>query len=383
MDSLENFILKKKEEIKEIKGNKRWLRQSELEKQKEKEIETFYEKEVKRKKLEEYERLKELSESLFSNNKKNSGRKENENGETDVPLSNRQIIRGLRQLKEPIRLFGETDIQRYNRFKDLKLNKNELKITEQNVFGDVLRGRIKDNPRDLIEEEEFKERTKKKNNLHNGKEKEEKAEKVEKERAEENGDTMGKSEDVEKDEKTEEGKNEEKGCLKKEEAVEHNEKCESKENVIYKWIKSTMKEWSEEIEQINDNSKKIKQATYLQTHKDLKPLEKRLKKKTLEPDVLDKMFNVIDACEKRNFRAAHDAYMLLAIGNAAWPMGVTMVGIHERAGRSRIFTSEVAHILNDETTRKYIQMIKRLLSFCQRKYCTNPSEAVKISTIHI
>ncbi|ETW46133.1 pre-mRNA-splicing factor 18 [Plasmodium falciparum MaliPS096_E11] len=51
--------------------------------------------------------------------------------------------------------------------------------------------------------------------------------------------------------------------------------------------------------------------------------------------------------------------MLLAIGNAAWPMGVTMVGIHERAGRSKIYASEVAHILNDETTRKYIQMIKR------------------------
>lgn len=380
MDSLENFILKKKEEIKEIKGKKRWLRQSELEKQKEKEIEAFYEKEVKRKKIEEYERLKELSESLFSNKKKNSGKKDNENGETDVPLSNRQIIRGLRQLKEPIRLFGETDIQRYNRFKDLKLNKNELKKTEQNVFGDVLRGRIKDNPRDLIEEEEFKERTKKKNNLYIGKEKEEK---VEKEKTEETGDILKKPGNVEKDEKTEEGKNEEKKCLKKEEMVEQNEKCESKENAIYKWIKSTMKEWSEEIEQINDNTKKIKQATYLQTHKDLKPLEKKLKKKTLEPDVLDKMFNVIDACKKRKFRAAHDAYMLLAIGNAAWPMGVTMVGIHERAGRSRIFTSEVAHILNDETTRKYIQMIKRLLSFCQRKYCNNPSEAVKISTIHI
>lgn len=31
--------------------------------------------------------------------------------------------------------------------------------------------------------------------------------------------------------------------------------------------------------------------------------------------------------------------MELAIGNAPWPMGVTMVGIHERSGRSRIFSS--------------------------------------------
>jgi len=35
-------------------------------------------------------------------------------------------------------------------------------------------------------------------------------------------------------------------------------------------------------------------------------------------------------------------------------MGVTMVGIHERAGRSKIFSSNIAHVLNDETSRKYL-----------------------------
>jgi hypothetical protein len=30
-------------------------------------------------------------------------------------------------------------------------------------------------------------------------------------------------------------------------------------------------------------------------------------------------------------------------------MGVTMVGIHERTGRAKIFSSQIAHILNDET----------------------------------
>jgi len=29
----------------------------------------------------------------------------------------------------------------------------------------------------------------------------------------------------------------------------------------------------------------------------------------------------------------------VAIGNAPWPIGVTMVGIHERSGRARIFSS--------------------------------------------
>lgn len=39
---------------------------------------------------------------------------------------------------------------------------------------------------------------------------------------------------------------------------------------------------------------------------------------------------------------ANSNYMDLAIGNAPWPIGVTMVGIHERSGRAKIFTSQIA-----------------------------------------
>ena len=45
----------------------------------------------------------------------------------------------------------------------------------------------------------------------------------------------------------------------------------------------------------------------------------------------------------------------MAIGNAPWPIGVTMVGIHARTGREKISARNVAHVLNDEIQRKYIQ----------------------------
>lgn len=38
----------------------------------------------------------------------------------------------------------------------------------------------------------------------------------------------------------------------------------------------------------------------------------------------------------------------LAIGRAAWPIGVTMVGIHARSGRAKIESSKVAHVMNSE-----------------------------------
>lgn len=56
------------------------------------------------------------------------------------------------------------------------------------------------------------------------------------------------------------------------------------------------------------------------------------------------------------FPQANDAYLSMAIGNAPWPIGVTMVGIHARTGREKIFSQQIAHVLNDETQRKYIQV---------------------------
>lgn len=46
--------------------------------------------------------------------------------------------------------------------------------------------------------------------------------------------------------------------------------------------------------------------------------------------------------KERNYVDANHAYLSIAIGNAAWPIGVTMVGIHERSAREKIFTNQVA-----------------------------------------
>jgi len=52
------------------------------------------------------------------------------------------------------------------------------------------------------------------------------------------------------------------------------------------------------------------------------------------------------------------------------------VGIHERSAREKIHSNQIAHVLNDETQRKYIQAFKRIMTFCQRKYPTDPSKTV-------
>jgi hypothetical protein len=58
---------------------------------------------------------------------------------------------------------------------------------------------------------------------------------------------------------------------------------------------------------------------------------------------------------------------------------VTQVGLHERSAREKISfksSQSQAHIMNDEATRKFIQALKRLMTFCQRRYPTDPSRSV-------
>jgi pre-mRNA-splicing factor 18 len=71
------------------------------------------------------------------------------------------------------------------------------------------------------------------------------------------------------------------------------------------------------------------------------------------------------------------SYYILAVKNTylrarlrAWPIGVTMVGIHERSAREKLHESGKgqAHIMSDEVTRKFLQSIKRCLSFAQTRW---------------
>jgi len=107
-------------------------------------------------------------------------------------------------------------------------------------------------------------------------------------------------------------------------------------------------------------------GTYRQCRRNIKPLFETLKDRSLNSEILDALFNIAHLCMLKEYIKAHDKYLEIAIGNSPWPMGVTMVGIHERSGRSKIFSSQVAHILNDETQRKYLQTVKRLMTISQK-----------------
>lgn len=133
--------------------------------------------------------------------------------------------------------------------------------------------------------------------------------------------------------------------------------------IIFWNFKALLKEWEEYLEARPEDAKKsaagkLASTTQLQSAQNLKPLFKKLRNRDLDNDVVVSLAEIVHFVQKREYRNANDSYLKLSIGNAAWPLGVTSVGIHERSSDSKI-THNVAHVLNDEVSRKYIQAVKR------------------------
>ena len=80
---------------------------------------------------------------------------------------------------------------------------------------------------------------------------------------------------------------------------------------------------------------------------------------SIAADILTFLSQICGHLLEREYVKASDLYLQMAIGNAPWPIGVTMVGIHARTGKEKIFAQQIAHVLNDETQRKYIQVERR------------------------
>jgi pre-mRNA-splicing factor 18 len=107
-----------------------------------------------------------------------------------------------------------------------------------------------------------------------------------------------------------------------------------------------------------------------QSRENMRPLFRKFEKGDIEDGILEPMVEIVRAAQERRYVDANDGYLRLSIGKAAWPIGVTMVGIHERSAREKLHESDkgAAHIMSDEVTRKFLQSIKRCLSFAQTRW---------------
>ena len=133
-------------------------------------------------------------------------------------------------------------------------------------------------------------------------------------------------------------------------------------------------EWSRDLSNRDLATKESHQGrlasnNLTQTITNLTPLFRKFESQDLPDSVLTPICAIVRDAQQRRYVAANDGYLRLSIGKAAWPIGVTMVGIHERSAREKLHESDKqAHIMSDEVTRKYLQAIKRCLSYAQTRW---------------
>ncbi|KAI9506302.1 Prp18 domain-containing protein [Coemansia spiralis] len=261
-----------------------------------------------------------------------------EDDEKDQSLSminTEEIIKRLRARGEPIRLFGETDSQRRKRLRQLELSE-ERADGQHNEFRRVLA---------QVEAGAMLEDLKR----------------------------QAKMNDEEKDKRQK----------KYEMLLEYDVSGISLEllrtdidrlhTLLYVYFKRLLYEWDDYLATRPDDERrsaegKMAAATQRQSSEYLKPLFRNLKTRKVPADVLARITEIARNMLDREYMKANDAYLQLSIGNAPWPLGVTQVGIHARAARENINANKVAHVLNNEVQRKWIQSVKRLMRFAQTKY---------------
>lgn len=279
------------------------------------------------------------------------GRNENDadsqkDNQEDRTLPRKEVIKRLRERNEPILLYGENEAESFQRLRRLEILEPEVDRSFRNDFQEAL---------EKVDQAYLDEILKTQGKTNDGKS-------VNDVKFEEESTTLEEIKSMTNDF----GKGN----------VSHDVK------VILTFLKFILHLWGTKLNSRSENEKicmkgKLASATYNQTQSYIGPLFKRLKNKTVPEDILEYLVDIVKNMLDRDYVKANDTYLQMAIGNAPWPIGVTMVGIHARTGREKIFSRNIAHVLNDETQRKFIQALKRMMTQCQRLFPTDPSRSVE------
>ncbi|KAF3436288.1 hypothetical protein FNV43_RR23380 [Rhamnella rubrinervis] len=382
MDLLKQELLKKRQNLAEETGGRRVFKRSEIEQKRIQKLREEEKRELEAKSQRQTTASTSTADATTTNSNSStiattsttatsstattSKSLTHEQNIDNMVLPKQEVIRRLRFLKQPITLFGEDDDSRLERLKYV------LKAGLFEVDSDMTEGQTNDFLRDIAE---LRKRQK------TGMMSERKRRKTDVDGAAEDGEGGGGEEELSGDGGSS-GVDTDKD-LKRMKA-NFDELCD--EDKILVFFKRLLNEWNQELDEMPEAEKRTAKgksmvATFKQCARYLTPLFKFCRKKVLPDDIRQALMVVVECCLKRDYLAAMDQYIKLAIGNAPWPIGVTMVGIHERSAREKIYTNSVAHIMNDETTRKYLQSVKRLMTFCQRRYPTLPSKAVEFNSL--
>jgi len=145
-----------------------------------------------------------------------------------------------------------------------------------------------------------------------------------------------------------------------------------KHKFMYHFFKALLHEWEADVDTRKEELHKTalgrqEMLVCKQTREYLRPFFQTCRDKSIPDDVAESLYKMAECLSDLDYKGANDAYISIAVGNNAWLIGVSQVGIHERAAREKVYQGKITHVLNDEEKRRYITSIKRLGTYLQAK----------------
>jgi len=439
MDMLKSVLAERQAKAKKLTAEtgQKWVRRSELEA---KRVEEYFEKqrmEEEKQKADEEEHFRKLNEHLAKSESLNAavGKEVPSHilddallGDDDAepPLGIGEVIERLREMGQPITLFGETDMQRYRRLRSDEKDAHEgkknpdvvmLESLHQTQQLQMLQNDEAEQAADAEEEEAAAEQEAESDKEDSDAEDpqgldelpgrarrrppaEEEPEKSDSD-AEDAGleaaaADAGEKSDSDAEDPINPGLAAEAAAAAKPadpaEAlpqVEVDAQLMDRCDFIRAWARKALKAWEKELADKPEEEKKkaiikTEMAHHRQVRRDVRPLQKRLRLYVLDDFLLGKIYTIVKFAADREYRDANEAYLDLSIGKAAWPVGIgcggsmlmeDAIGLHDRFNRMAN-VRDIAFALNDDVTRKYVQALKRLMNVAARYWpAEDPSKA--------
>lgn len=146
---------------------------------------------------------------------------------------------------------------------------------------------------------------------------------------------------------------------------------ELKEEFVLNMIKTILEMWRKKLDEMTDQEKKEFEAKqfikqYNEAKDNLTPLIRRLEKNDTPLNILGSLYKIFKHVEAKEYLLANDTYLNLAIGNSPWINDTGATSIHERSTRERMDERHSKTQVLNEKQRKYIQSVKRLISFIEK-----------------
>ena len=225
----------------------------------------------------------------------------------NLPLPPRaDVVKRLRELNQPIRLFGEADVDTCRRLRVLETSEPELK-GQRNDFKAAM---------DKIDREYLSLI------LHANNPSSEEQAAAKNEIDEDDGEVGPPVPSTQPEEQKEDTGYDLPDIIEQIKTTRKGNRAYDCQ-VVLNYFKFILKKWSHELNQRDLDEKKsvqgkIETALHNQTCTYMKPLFRKLKSNTLQDDILESLIKVVNCVLKRNYIRANEFFLEMAIGNAPW-----------------------------------------------------------------